>query len=74
MGYTATPFANIFIDPDENHNVHEEDLFPKDFLIGLDAPTNYFGPKKIFIDGLPDEKEPTWLRSISDNEVLLPIK
>lgn len=74
VGYTATPFANIFIDPDENHNVHEEDLFPKDFLIGLDAPTNYFGPKKIFIDGLPDEEEPTWLRSISDNEVLLPIK
>ncbi|OLQ85285.1 Z1 domain-containing protein, partial [Vibrio panuliri] len=74
VGYTATPFANIFIDPDENHDVHKEDLFPKDFIIGLDAPTNYFGPKKIFIDGLPDDKEPVWLRSISDNEDLLPIK
>ncbi|TOK74359.1 Z1 domain-containing protein, partial [Vibrio parahaemolyticus] len=74
VGYTATPFANIFIDPDENHDVHKEDLFPKDFIIGLDAPTNYFGPKKIFIDGLPDDEEPTWLRSISDNEDLLPIK
>ncbi|EJO3993629.1 TPA: Z1 domain-containing protein [Vibrio vulnificus] len=74
VGYTATPFANIFIDPDENHDVHQEDLFPKDFIIGLDAPTNYFGPKKIFIDGLPDDAEPTWLRSISDNEDLLPIK
>lgn len=74
VGYTATPFANIFIDPDENHDEHEEDLFPKDFIIGLDAPTNYFGPKKIFIDGLPDEEEPAWLRSISDNEDLLPIK
>ncbi|MER0300572.1 Z1 domain-containing protein [Vibrio vulnificus] len=74
VGYTATPFANIFIDPDENHDVHKEDLFPKDFIIGLDAPTNYFGPKKIFIDGLPDDAEPTWLRSISDNEDLLPIK
>ncbi|WP_172588353.1 Z1 domain-containing protein [Shewanella xiamenensis] len=74
VGYTATPFANIFIDPDENHDVHKEDLFPKDFIIGLDAPTNYFGPKKIFIDGLPDDVEPTWLRSISDNEDLLPIK
>lgn len=74
VGYTATPFANIFIDPDDNHDVHKEDLFPKDFIIGLDAPTNYFGPKKIFIDGLPDDEEPTWLRSISDNEDLLPIK
>ncbi|ODA21600.1 Z1 domain-containing protein [Photobacterium damselae] len=74
VGYTATPFANIFIDPDEEHDVHKQDLFPKDFIIGLDAPTNYFGPKKIFIDGLPDDAEPTWLRSISDNEDLLPIK
>lgn len=74
VGYTATPFANIFIDPDDNHDVHKEDLFPKDFIIGLDAPTNYFGPKKIFIDGLPDDEEPTWLRCISDNEDLLPIK
>lgn len=74
VGYTATPFANIFIDPDENHDIYKEDLFPKDFIIGLDAPTNYFGPKKIFIDGLPDDAEPTWLRSISDNEDLLPIK
>ncbi|EGQ8096581.1 Z1 domain-containing protein [Vibrio cholerae] len=76
VGYTATPFANIFIDPDDNHDVHKEDLFPKDFIIGLDAPTNYFGPKKIFIDGLPDDEDPTWLRIISglDNEDLLPIK
>jgi hypothetical protein len=74
VGYTATPFANIFIDPDQNHDVHKEDLFPKDFIIGLDAPTNYFGPKKIYIDGLPDDEKPTWLRSISDNEDLLPIK
>lgn len=74
VGYTATPFANIFIDPDEEHEVHKEDLFPKNFIIGLDAPTNYFGPKKIFIDGLPDDGEAKWLRSIDDNEPLLPIK
>lgn len=74
VGYTATPFANIFIDPDQEHEMHDEDLFPKDFIIGLDAPTNYFGPKKIFVDGLPDEGEPTWLRYINDNEDCLPIK
>ncbi|MBC7191933.1 Z1 domain-containing protein [Marinobacter sp.] len=74
VGYTATPFANIFIDPDEDDEMINEDLFPKDFIIGLDAPTNYFGPYKIFIDGLSDSKEPQWLRYINDNEDVLPIK
>jgi len=74
VGYTATPFANIFVDPDQDHEMHSEDLFPRDFIIGLDAPNNYFGPKKVFVDGLPDEGEPTWLRYITDNEDTLPIK
>ena len=42
VGYTATPFANIFIPLDEN------DLFPRDFIINLPAPTNYIGPEKVF--------------------------
>ncbi|WP_025313375.1 Z1 domain-containing protein [Roseicyclus elongatus] len=74
VGYTATPFANIFVDPDSYDEAKKEDLFPRHFIVGLDAPTNYFGPKKIFIDGLPEESEPTWLRYISDNEDILPIK
>lgn len=74
VGYTATPFANIFIDPDEDDGMLNEDLFPKDFIIGLDAPTNYFGPSKVFIDGLPDDGAPRWLRYISDNEDVLPVK
>lgn len=74
VGYTATPFANIFVDPDSYDEAKKEDLFPRHFIVGLDAPTNYFGPKKIFMDGLPDEGEPTWLRYISDNEDILPIK
>lgn len=49
VGYTATPFANIFIDP-ESYGDCEEDLFPKDFIYNLDAPTNYFGARKIFLD------------------------
>lgn len=49
VGYTATPFANIFIDP-ESYGDCEEDLFPKDFIYNLDAPTNYFGASKIFLD------------------------
>lgn len=74
VGYTATPFANIFIDPDSYDEAKKEDLFPSHFIVGLDAPTNYFGPSKIFVDGLPDEGEPTWLRYITDNEDILPIK
>jgi len=74
VGYTATPFANIFIDPDQDDDVIKEDLFPRDFIIGLDAPANYFGPTRVFIDGIPDEGDPEWLRYISDNEDVLPVK
>ena len=74
VGYTATPFANIFVDPDQYDDALKEDLFPKHFIVGLDAPTNYFGPSKIFNDGMPDEEDPVWLRYISDNEDILPIK
>lgn len=42
VGYTATPFANIFIPLDEN------DIFPRDFIINLPAPSNYIGPEKVF--------------------------
>ena len=74
VGYTATPFANIFIDPDQDDDMFKEDLFPRDFIIGLDAPTNYFGGKKIFIDGIDEDGTGTWLRNITDNEGVLPIK
>lgn len=74
VGYTATPFANIFIDPDQDDEMLAEDLFPKNFIIGLDAPSNYFGGNKVFIEGLPDDEDPTWLRYINDNEDVLPVK
>jgi hypothetical protein len=73
VAYTATPFANIFIDPDQDHEMLGEDLFPRHFIVGLKAPDNYFGGKKVFIDGLPDEKEPAFLRFIDDNEDVIPI-
>ena len=34
VGYTATPFANIFIDPDTDDEALKQDLFPRDFIIG----------------------------------------
>lgn len=50
VGYTATPFANIFIDPDSSHDMLEDDLFPRDFIVNLDAPNNYVSAARIFGD------------------------
>ena len=69
VGYTATPFANIFIDPDTDDEMFGEDLFPRDFIVSLDPPDNYFGPKRVFFDA------PTQIiRYIEDNEDIIPIK
>lgn len=73
VGYTATPFANIFIDPDSEDEMFGEDLYPKHFIVGLDAPSNYFGGKKVFVDGLPEDGDPEFLRFIDDNEDILPM-
>lgn len=48
LGFTATPFANIFIDPDTESEMLGDDLFPRDFIYTLDPPTNYLGPTAIF--------------------------
>lgn len=50
VGYTATPFANIFIDPETNHEAFGNDLFPRDFIVGLDTPSNYVGAKEFFLE------------------------
>lgn len=50
VAYTATPYANIFIDHKVENEDWGRDLFPKDFIYALEAPTNYFGAKKIFLD------------------------
>jgi len=63
VGYTATPFANVFIPLTEgndyissglNIRIPEfwlysgKDLFPRDFIINIPPPSNYTGPKEIF--------------------------
>lgn len=50
VGITATPFANIFINPDSTEEMLGNDLFPKDFIYALDVPENYIGPSAIFGD------------------------
>ncbi len=48
IGVTATPFANIFINPFDEQGMLNDDLFPKDFIFALDVPSNYIGAEKIF--------------------------
>lgn len=63
VGYTATPYANVFIPhPEKAKDLHKnfrfdagrreypvgEDLFPKDFIINIPPPSNYVGPEKFF--------------------------
>ncbi len=57
IGYTATPFANVFVDP-----VDSESIFPKDFIVSLDRPGPYMGGRDFhdFDDDYQDEdKSPT---------------
>jgi hypothetical protein len=48
VGYTATPFANIYIDPTADHEKYGQDLFPNHFIESLRAPSNYLGPERVF--------------------------
>ena len=54
VGYTATPFANIFIHRQGETKEEGSDLYPKAFIINLAAPSNYVGPAKIFGVSTPE--------------------
>jgi diguanylate cyclase (GGDEF)-like protein len=51
VGYTATPFANIFIP------LEEDNLFPRDFIINIPPPSNYIGPERVFGFRMIEENE-----------------
>ena len=51
VGYTATPFANIFIP------LEEDNLFPRDFIVNIPPPSNYIGPEKVFGFSMPGNDE-----------------
>ncbi len=79
VGYTATPFANIFIHHDEQHPKYGQDLFPRNFIISLPQPSNYFGPARMF--GLNENtnagieaREPLpLLRTVADADAVFPL-
>lgn len=65
VGFTATPFANVFIDPDTTEQMTSADLFPEHFIYVLPTPSNYIGAKKIFY---PDGENSSMLKFIKDIE------
>lgn len=69
VGYTATPFANIFINPDAYDKEVREELFPKDFIYCLDAPTTYLGAEKVFLN---ETTSKSFVRPIDDCEDFIP--
>lgn len=48
IGYTATPFGNIFIPHTTDHPELGPDLFPRSFILALKPPSNYCGPERVF--------------------------
>lgn len=76
VGYTATPFANIFIH--EQGATHEEgpDLFPAAFVISLSAPSDYIGPARVFGSQMESERGNglPLVRSVVDFEGWMPTR
>lgn len=73
IGYTATPYANVLIDPG-----YPEDLYPRDFIVALPKPERYFGAERLFGRDLldadtvpPAERGLDMIRLIEDSEVEL---
>lgn len=53
VAYTATPFANVFIDPSD-----DGDLYPEDFISVLPKPDSYMGSELFFdVDQTVDSGE-----------------
>ncbi len=71
IGFTATPFANVFIDPDtSDQDFHKEELFPRDFIYALEAPSNYIGASTVF----GDEATGDLLKDLDDADIVFPLK
>lgn len=52
VGYTASPFANLLIDPSA------EDLYPRDFIVSLPKPNHHFGTEVLFGRHVLDGDDP----------------
>ena len=79
IGFTATPFANVFINPDVGVSGDApDDLFPRNFIRTTNIPSNYFGVPEMLSDTDFDEEvsyeKSPYLCRIDDAEDELPLK
>lgn len=70
VGYTATPFANIFIHDRGETQEHGPDLFPAAFITNLAAPSNYVGPGRVFGSASSTPEDLPLVRPLLDEEFL----
>lgn len=70
VGYTATPFANVFINPDESQDLGA-DLFPHNFVYSLNTPNNYIGAAGIFSESGSHQHQ---VQDITDADPVFPYK
>lgn len=68
VGYTATPFANIFIHDRGETQEHGPDLFPAAFITSLAAPSNYVGPGRVFGSASSTPEDLPLVRPLLDDE------
>lgn len=78
VGYTATPFANIFASAYEDHPEYGADLFPQSFIINLKTPNYYIGPGQVFghdgdeAAGIPEQLPLPMHIDVEDSEDWVP--
>jgi hypothetical protein len=70
VGYTATPFANVLIDPEEGADdpIHGLSLYPRHFIKSLKRPDGYFGPDTFFGDLDDPEGDTPYTISLTESE------
>lgn len=65
VGFTATPFANVLMNPDDDGGI-----FPKDFIYSLYPPSNYMGAEEYF----GDDRDKFARTDVQDAEGVFPLK
>jgi hypothetical protein len=75
VGYTATPFANVLINPYRVDGQDLDDLYPRDFITALPKADKYFGTERLFgktpvdpEDIQPDEEGLEMIRDVPEED------
>lgn len=72
LAFTATPFANVFIDHETEDETLGDDLFPSDYIRTLEAPSNYVGSRAYF--GTENEADTSKIVTLDDVEDEFPLR